>query len=83
MNIEDYEFHTDDEVITTDGKKGRIVGICCCSRCQERGFHEPFWICEDTGETYYIDNFVAQEGFDGYYKIGKYIFNDLDKAKVL
>ena len=83
MNIKDYEFHIGDEVITTEGIKGKITSICTCDRCQERGFYEPFWTCEDDKWEHCIDKFTAECGFNGYYKIGKYRFNDFDKGEVL
>lgn len=84
MNIGDYEFRVGDEVITTEGERGKITKICTCDRCQERGFYEPFWIGEDKDNKYErcIDKFTAEIGFNGYYKIGNYRFNDFDKAEV-
>lgn len=83
MNIKDYEFHVGDEVITTEGVRGKITSICTCDMCINRGFHEPFWTAEDDRWEHCIDKFTAECGFNGYYKIGKYRFNDFDKGEVL
>lgn len=83
MNIKDYKFHVGDEVITTEGERGRITSICTCERCQERGFHVPFWAGEFDKWEHCIDKFTAENGFSGYYKIGEYRFNNFDKAEVL
>ena len=34
-------FNIGDEVITYDGRKGKIVDICHCEGCKRRGFYEP------------------------------------------
>ena len=36
-----YTFHVGDEVITDDGRVGKITSICTCDRCKTRGFYEP------------------------------------------
>lgn len=83
MDFKDYKFNIDDEVITTDGRHGKIVDICDCERCRSRGFLEPFWQPSDGGTEICISIGIANANFDGYHKIGKYEFNDLDKAGVL
>ena len=83
MNIKNYEFHVGDEVITTEGEKGKITSICTCERCEERGFYESFWVSEDNNQEHCISKFTAEFGFSGYYKIGNYRFNDFDKGDVL
>lgn len=83
MNVKDYKFEIGDEVITTKGKKGKIIDVCNCESCQRRGFHEPVWIREEDGVHDYITIYQAQTGFGGYHRIGKYIFNDFDKSKIL
>lgn len=82
MKINEYKFNVGDEVITVEGKRGTIVDICECERCQLRGFYEPTWV-DDDGNTSYITGYDAKHDFDGYYKIGKYHFNkNLRKDKV-
>lgn len=83
MEIKDYKFKVGDDVITTDGIRGKIVDICTCSQCFERGFYEPTWIAEDDNEPKYITVGTAICGFREYYKIGEYKFNDFDKSEVL
>ena len=84
MNIKDYEFHIGDEVITTEGEVGKITSICTCSSCERRGFYEPFWRDENDGWEHCISIYDAESGFSGFYKIGKYEFNNVfDKAEVL
>lgn len=83
MNIKDYKFKVGDDVITTDGKRGKIVDVCTCSACAERGFYEPTWIAEDDNAKEYITIGTALCGFNEYYQIGEYRFNDFDKDEVL
>ena len=82
MDIKDYKFNVGDEVITTDGRHGKIVNICECTSCKSRGFLEPFWQPFDGGTEICIPIDVASADFYGYYKIGTYRFNDFDKALV-
>ena len=78
MNIKDYKFNVGDEVINIYGVKGKIIDICTCEKCEERGFYEPLWHAnneyfDDT--DYYITNYDAECGFQDYYKIGNYMFD--------
>ena len=82
MDIKDYKFNIGDEVITTDGRHGKIVSICTCESCKSRGFLEPFWQPFDGGTEICISFGVASADFDGYYRIGKYRFNNFDKNGV-
>ena len=82
MDIKDYKFNVGDEVITTDGRYGKIVEICDCERCRARGFLEPFWQPSEGGTEECISIDIAKADFDGYYRIGKYKFNDFDKTGV-
>ena len=84
MNIKDYKFNIGDIVITTEGETGKIVDVCKCSWCAERGFYEPIWV-EDSDDSYYdyITYMEAELGFKRFYQIGKYRFNDFDKGEVL
>lgn len=81
INIRDYKFKIGDEVVTTEGVKGRISSICTCVKCRTRGFFEPTWI-DDYGDCNYITVYQAKCGFKGFYKIGDYRFHDFDKASV-
>lgn len=83
MNIQDYKFNVGDKVITTDGRTGFITSVCMCDKCEERGFLEPFWKDDDEYYDHCISIFTAQNGFVGFYQIGKYKFNDFDKGQVL
>lgn len=83
MNIKDYKFHIGDEVITTEGVRGKITNICTCSLCEKRGFYEPFWKDENDKWEHCISIYDAESGFRSFYKIGKYRFNDFDKGEVL
>ena len=77
-----YKFKPGDEVVTTEGVKGKIIDICDCQNCFDRGFFEPRWI-DEAGNEQYIDLYQALNGFPSYHKIGDYIFNDFDKGEVL
>lgn len=83
MNDHKYEFKIGDYVITTDGDHGRIVDICTCDRCKERGFYEPIWISDVTDSAIYISNFEAERGFSNYYQIGEHKFGELDREPVI
>ena len=81
MNINDYVFNIGDEVITVEGVRGKIVDICRCERCLDRGFCEPRW-ADETGEEWYITISDANQAFSSFYKIGRYHFSPFDKDKV-
>lgn len=81
MNINDYVFNIGDEVITANGEKGKIVDICKCEHCEERGFYEPTWEDED-GDLLWITDYEAAHGFWNFYKIGEYTFGNLNKSRV-
>ena len=83
MDINNYKFEIGDEVITTKGKRGRIIGFCSCGSCEKIDFLEPVWIREDDNVKDYITIHQAEFGFGGYHRIGKYRFNDFDKDKIL
>lgn len=78
-----YEFKIGDEVIDVDGDHGRIIDICTCDQCKERGFYEPIWQSDVTDSEMYISNFEAEHGFPSYYQIGKYKFGELDRESVI
>lgn len=85
MNIKDYKFNIGDTVITTEGEEGVIVDICKCDKCRSRKFYEPIWVSKSKDDNCenYITNYQAKYGFEEFYQIGKYHFNDFDKAEVL
>lgn len=82
MNIKDYKFEVGDKVITTEGETGKITHICTCDNCNSRGFHELFWVNDYNTEDC-ITKYQAETGFNGFYQIGSYRFNDFDKDEVL
>lgn len=81
MNISDYVFNIGDEVITEDCDRGKIVRICDCEFCKERGFYELTYENEH-GDWFYVTKYDAESGFDGYYKIGNYMFGNLRKDRI-
>lgn len=83
MNVNDYKFNVGDKVITTDGRTGRITYICTCDRCKERGFYEPSWIDDYDGNTDYISDLDAKDGFKEFHRIGEYTFWDCKKYDLL
>ena len=82
MKDNNYEFRVGDEVETVDGMSGKIVSICHCERCAERGFFEPRWETSDGEYSDYITVNQANRGFPYYRRIGKYVWNhDTDEEK--
>ena len=82
MECNNYEFCVGDEVETVDGMVGKIVSICHCERCAERGFFEPKWETSDGEYSDYITVNQANRGFPYYRRIGKYVWNhDTDEEK--
>lgn len=87
MTDEDIEllhhpFKVGDEVITDDGKVGKIIDICKCDKCKERGFYE-LEVEFDDGDTSYIEISDKNDGFGSFYKIGSHIFGNLDDSYLL
>lgn len=76
MKPSDYEFNIGDKVITTFGEVGEIVDICKCEHCVKRGFHEPVWV-DEYGNKHWIGSYMAEHGFDMFYQIGKYKFDNV------
>ena len=74
MNPSDYEFAVGDKVVTIYGEVGHIIDICKCRKCVERGFYEPTWKIDDSGDVDWITINNAERGFDDFYQIGKYRF---------
>ena len=75
MKDNNYEFRVGDEVETVDGMSGKIVSICHCEKCAERGFFEPRWETLDGKYSDYITVNQANRGFPYYRRIGKYVWN--------
>ena len=74
MKPSDYEFVVGDKVVTIYGEVGHIIDICKCRKCVERGFYEPTWKIDDSGDVDWITINNAERGFDDFYQIGKYRF---------
>ena len=75
MKPSDYEFAVGDKVVTIYGEVGHIIDICKCRKCVERGFYEPTWKIDDSGDVDWITINNAERGFDDFYQIGKYQFD--------
>lgn len=75
-------FNIGDEVITSDGRKGKIVDICHCEECERRGFYEPKVLYDDYGEEEYITNTDKGLNFCDFYKIGNTVFGNADMSKI-
>lgn len=78
MDVNDHRFKIGDEVITIDGEKGKITDICECKWCKKRGFYEPVWVEDETGDERFISHTQAYSGFPFYYKIGERYFGKFD-----
>lgn len=75
-------FKIGDEVITKYGEKGKIIDICACDECKERGFYEPTVVYQN-GEIDYITHCDFVNNFRDYYKIGCEICGNLiDKSEL-
>lgn len=72
-----YNFKVGDKVISSCGEVGKIVLICDCEYCQERGFLEPCVKNDITGWTNYITDLDLANNFSNYYSIGDYVFGNL------
>ena len=68
-------FNVGDEVISADGYVGKIISICDCDRCKQRGFYEPVVEWED-GNVDWITDWEQSNNFRHYYKIGNYVFGN-------
>ena len=75
-------FKIGDEVITSTGEIGRIVGICTCDLCKGRGFYEPQVEFTIGGAARYISNNDKKDNFRSYYKIGDKIFGNIDEDEI-
>lgn len=75
-------FSVGDEVITSNGRKGKIVDICHCEECERRGFYEPKVLYDEYDEAEYITNADKERNFCGFYKIGNTVFGNADISKI-
>ena len=75
-------FNIGDEVITSDGRKGKIVDICRCEECERRGFYEPKVLYDEYDEAEYITKGDKERNFCDFYKIGNTVFGNSDISKI-
>lgn len=80
---QEYNFKVGDEVITSTGEVGVIKDICDCKYCKERGFCEPQVETKIGNGTIYITDNDKRVNFRSFYKIGDYIFGNLDEDCLL
>lgn len=71
-------FNVGDEVITSNGRKGKIVGFCQCERCKRRGYSEPQVLYDDSEYIEWITITDKKFGFKDFYKIGDTVFGHAD-----
>jgi hypothetical protein len=76
-----YTFKAGDEVVTSDGRTGKIRDICTCDKCKERGFYEAN-IDYDDETTDWLMIPDKKNGFKSYYSIGDRVFGNLDEESV-
>lgn len=76
--LEELGFKVGDEAIRRDCVKGKIVRICTCERCVERGFYEPSIEMED-GTTECVTDYANEHNFENWYSIGNRVFGYLDR----
>lgn len=76
-------FHIGDEVITSTGAVGKIIDICTCDMCADRGFYEPQVDVEIGVDDIWITSHDKNKGFRSFYKIGNHVFGNIDKDCVL
>lgn len=82
IELLNHPFKVGDEVITDDGKVGKIIDICKCDKCKERGFYE-LEVEFDDEDTDYISISDKNDGFGSFYKIGSHVFGNLDDSYLL
>ena len=75
-------FKVGDEVITSTGEVGRIIDICTCNRCKERGFYEPAVEVKIGNNSIYITDNDKRNNFSSFYNIGDRIFGNIDEDAV-
>lgn len=76
-------FQVGDEVVTSTGEVGKIIDICTCDNCKERGFYEPKVEVEIGSGAIYITDNDKRVNFRSFYKIGDQVFGNLDEDAVL
>ena len=75
-------FSVGDEVITSNGRKGKIVGFCQCEWCKRRGYSEPQVLYEDSECIEWITISDKKFGFKDFYKIGDTVFGHADVERI-
>ena len=83
LSLLESTFSVGDEVITSTGEVGTIVGICTCDRCKERGFYEPTVETKIGNGTIYITDNDKRTGFRSFYKIGNHVYGNIDKESLV
>ena len=78
-----YGFKVGDQVITSTGQVGKIIDICTCDSCKERGFYEPKVEVEIGSEKIYITDNDKRVNFRSFYKIGDKVFGNIDEKDLL
>lgn len=82
ISLMEYDFQVGDIVVTSTGETGFIDSICDCRNCKARGFYEPrVKLTEGVYDIYITDN-DKNNGFSNFYKIGKYVFGNIDKESI-
>lgn len=76
-------FKVGDQVITDDGRVGKITSFCDCESCKKRGFYEPNIKMEIGDGHIYITNTDKRNGFKNFYSIGNQVFGNIDEQYVL
>lgn len=76
--MDKYNFQVGEEVIDTFGRKGKIVSVCHCEQCEERGFYEPIIEWEYCSTPDMPSNIAEQKGFPSIHSMGNRVFNDYD-----
>lgn len=76
----EYKFEIGDIVITSYGEIGKVIDICECEQCAERGFYEL--VIRYDGYTDWLMVGEAKAGFPSFYKIGKYVFGNKSLSKL-
>lgn len=76
--IDEYKFKPGDKVITSLGETGIITRICKCDRCKARGFYEPVVLCDEESDYIDITDSDFKNGFKSFYRIGDYIFGNIN-----